>query len=94
MTAHDDLLARHRAVMPDWLALYYDHPIALASGPDGTVYVADMKSQRVLAMNSAGQLTTVAGVNGEQLAPLPYTAAKAGVHMVSKVLAITMTTSM
>lgn len=32
--------------------------------------------------------TSVAGVNGEQLAPLPYTAAKAGVHMVSKVMAI------
>ena len=32
MTAHDDLLARHRAVMPDWLTLYYDHPIALAHG--------------------------------------------------------------
>ena len=32
--------------------------------------------------------TSVAGINGEQLAPLPYTAAKAGVHMVSKVLAI------
>jgi len=32
--------------------------------------------------------TSVAGVNGEHLAPLPYTAAKAGVHMVSKVLAV------
>lgn len=32
--------------------------------------------------------TSVAGINGEHLAPLPYTAAKAGVHMVSKVLAI------
>jgi NAD(P)-dependent dehydrogenase (short-subunit alcohol dehydrogenase family) len=32
--------------------------------------------------------TSVAGVNGEHLAPLPYTAAKAGVHMVSKVMAI------
>lgn len=32
--------------------------------------------------------TSVAGVNGEHLAPLPYTAAKAGVHMVSKVFAV------
>ena len=32
--------------------------------------------------------TSVAGINGEHLAPLPYTAAKAGVHMVSKVMAI------
>lgn len=28
----DDLLARHRAVMPSWLALYYDEPIELVSG--------------------------------------------------------------
>lgn len=32
--------------------------------------------------------TSVAGINGEHLAPLPYTAAKAGVHMVSKVMAV------
>lgn len=28
----DDLLARHKAVMPSWLALYYDEPIELVSG--------------------------------------------------------------
>ncbi|MEU4805887.1 aspartate aminotransferase family protein [Actinosynnema sp. NPDC023587] len=28
---HAELLARHRAVMPDWLALYYEQPIELAS---------------------------------------------------------------
>lgn len=32
--------------------------------------------------------SSVAGVNGEQRAPLPYTAAKAGVNMASKVMAI------
>jgi NAD(P)-dependent dehydrogenase (short-subunit alcohol dehydrogenase family) len=32
--------------------------------------------------------TSVAGVNGEHLAPLPYSAAKAGVNMTSKVMAI------
>lgn len=32
--------------------------------------------------------TSVAGINGEDLAPLSYTAAKAGVHGVSKVFAI------
>ncbi len=31
--------------------------------------------------------TSVAGINGEQLAPLPYSAAKAGVHAVSRVYA-------
>ncbi|HYT09605.1 MAG TPA: aminotransferase class III-fold pyridoxal phosphate-dependent enzyme [Mycobacteriales bacterium] len=28
----DDLLARHRAVLPSWLALYYDEPIEIVSG--------------------------------------------------------------
>ncbi|GAA2676386.1 MULTISPECIES: aspartate aminotransferase family protein [Actinosynnema] len=30
--AHDELLARHRAVLPDWMTLYYDHPIEITSG--------------------------------------------------------------
>jgi 4-aminobutyrate aminotransferase len=29
---HADLLARHRAVMPQWLALYYDEPIEIVRG--------------------------------------------------------------
>lgn len=32
MNTHAQLLDRHRAVMPEWLALYYDEPIALVSG--------------------------------------------------------------
>jgi 4-aminobutyrate aminotransferase len=28
----DDLLARHRAVLPSWMALYYDEPIEIVSG--------------------------------------------------------------
>ena len=28
-----DLLARHRAVLPDWLALYYDEPIEIVARP-------------------------------------------------------------
>ncbi|MEN3310044.1 MAG: 4-aminobutyrate aminotransferase [Micromonosporaceae bacterium] len=28
----DDLLARHKAVLPDWLTLYYDEPIEIVSG--------------------------------------------------------------
>jgi 4-aminobutyrate aminotransferase len=28
---HEELLARHRAVMPNWMALYYDQPIEIAS---------------------------------------------------------------
>ncbi|MGH3320553.1 MAG: aspartate aminotransferase family protein [Streptosporangiaceae bacterium] len=29
---HADLLARHRAVLPSWLSLYYEQPIEIASG--------------------------------------------------------------
>lgn len=46
---------------------------------------------KAMARTGGGSIvnfTSVAGINGEQLAPLPYTAAKAGVHMVSKVMAI------
>jgi 4-aminobutyrate aminotransferase len=32
MTTHSDLLARHRTVLPSWLALYYEEPIALVDG--------------------------------------------------------------
>ena len=28
----DDLLARHRAVLPSWMPLYYDEPIEIVSG--------------------------------------------------------------
>ncbi|MEV6236882.1 aminotransferase class III-fold pyridoxal phosphate-dependent enzyme [Lentzea sp. NPDC051838] len=44
--AHKELLARHRAVMPKWLALYYDEPIEIASASgrrvtdrEGTTYL-------------------------------------------------------
>jgi 4-aminobutyrate aminotransferase len=30
--SHEELLARHRKVMPSWLALYYDQPIELVDG--------------------------------------------------------------
>jgi NHL repeat len=40
-------------------------PHGVAAGPDGTIYVADMKSQRVLAIDAAGRITTIAGVEGQ-----------------------------
>ncbi|MEO3853431.1 aspartate aminotransferase family protein [Acrocarpospora sp. B8E8] len=39
-----DLLARHRAVMPNWLALYYQDPIEIVSGKGNRVVDAAGKS--------------------------------------------------
>ena len=36
-----DLLARHRAVMPNWVALYYDQPIEIVRGSGRRVFDAD-----------------------------------------------------
>src|SRR5437667_5948763 len=32
-----DLVNRHRAVLPNWMALYYDHPLELVSGSGSRV---------------------------------------------------------
>jgi 4-aminobutyrate aminotransferase len=37
----DDLLGRHRAVLPDWLALYYDSPLEITHGEGRHVWDAD-----------------------------------------------------
>ncbi|WP_182886282.1 aspartate aminotransferase family protein [Microbispora sp. H10885] len=39
-----DLLARHRAVMPSWMALYYNEPIEIVGGKGNRVVDADGKS--------------------------------------------------
>ncbi|WP_068921844.1 aspartate aminotransferase family protein [Planobispora rosea] len=39
-----DLLARHRAVMPNWVALYYNEPIEIAGGKGNRVVDASGKS--------------------------------------------------
>jgi 4-aminobutyrate aminotransferase len=41
MSTHAELLARHRAVLPSWLALYYDQPIALVRGDGRRVWDAE-----------------------------------------------------
>lgn len=41
MGAHRELLERHRAVLPSWLALYYDEPIALVRGEGRRVWDAE-----------------------------------------------------
>jgi 4-aminobutyrate aminotransferase len=51
-------LVRHRAVLPQWMALYYDEPIALVDG-DGR-YVVDAEGNRYLDF-FGGILTTMTG---------------------------------
>jgi 4-aminobutyrate aminotransferase len=41
MTSGAELLARHRNVMPSWVALYYDEPIALVRGEGRRVWDSD-----------------------------------------------------
>ncbi|MEX1006064.1 MAG: aspartate aminotransferase family protein [Acidimicrobiia bacterium] len=60
MGIHSDLLARHRQVLPSWMALYYDEPISIVDG-DGR-YVTDAEGNRYLDF-FGGILTTMSGYN-------------------------------
>ncbi len=53
---HADLLARHRAVLPSWMALYYQEPIAIARGEGRHVW--DAEGNRYLDL-FGGILTTM-----------------------------------
>ncbi len=58
MGKHQDLLARHRAVLPSWMALYYDEPIAIVDGEGRHVW--DAEGNRYLDF-FGGILTTMSG---------------------------------
>jgi 4-aminobutyrate aminotransferase len=60
VAVHDELLQRHRAVLPSWLALYYEHPISLVDG-DGR-RVRDAEGNEYLDF-FGGILTTMTGYN-------------------------------
>ncbi len=60
MGKHKELLERHRKVLPSWLALYYDDPIALVDG-DGR-RVTDAEGREYLDF-FGGILTTMTGYN-------------------------------
>lgn len=67
-----------------------DYELLTATNLRGVMFCTQ-HAAKAMAATGGGSIvnfTSVAGVNGEHLAPLPYTAAKAGVHMVSKVMAI------
>jgi 4-aminobutyrate aminotransferase len=58
MGIHADLLARHRRVLPDWMALYYEQPISLVRGEGRHVW--DAEGNRYLDF-FGGILTTMTG---------------------------------
>ncbi len=60
MGIHAELHARHRQVLPSWLALYYEQPIALVDG-DGR-RVVDAEGNEYLDF-FGGILTTMTGYN-------------------------------
>jgi 4-aminobutyrate aminotransferase len=60
MGTHEDLLARHRKVLPSWMVLYYQEPIALVDG-DGR-RVTDAEGNEYLDF-FGGILTTMTGYN-------------------------------
>ncbi|HZD64828.1 MAG TPA: aspartate aminotransferase family protein [Acidimicrobiales bacterium] len=60
MSAHADLLARHRRVLPSWLSLYYDEPIELVDGQG--CRVTDGEGRSYLDF-FGGILTTMCGHN-------------------------------
>ncbi|HVX45084.1 MAG TPA: aspartate aminotransferase family protein [Mycobacteriales bacterium] len=55
---HRELLERHRAVLPSWMALYYDEPIELVSGSGR--HVTDAEGRTYLDF-FGGILTTMTG---------------------------------
>jgi 4-aminobutyrate aminotransferase len=64
MSRHEELLARHRAVLPQWIGLTYDRPISLVSG-NGR-HVTDAEGNRYLDF-FGGILTTSIGHDIEEI---------------------------
>ncbi len=60
MATHSELLARHRKVLPEWMALYYKDPISIVDG-EGR-HVVDAEGNRYLDF-FGGILTTMTGYN-------------------------------
>lgn len=76
-TTHAELLARHRAVMPSWLSLYYERPIALVEGKG--CYVWDAEGNRYLDF-FGGILTTMIGHSNPEVTEALYEQAGRVLH--------------
>lgn len=77
LTAHAELLARHKAVLPAWLALYYDQPIALVDGEGRRV--TDAEGVTYLDF-FGGILTTMTGYNVPEIVAAVKAQAEKMVH--------------
>ena len=77
MNQHAELLARHKAVLPSWLALYYDDPIEIVSG-EGR-HVVDGEGTRYLDL-FGGILTTMTGHNVPEVTQAIQTQAERMLH--------------
>lgn len=77
MNQHAELLARHKAVLPSWLALYYDDPIEIVSG-EGR-HVVDGEGNRYLDL-FGGILTTMTGHNVPEVTQAIQTQAERMLH--------------
>lgn len=64
MPTHAELLARHKAVTPSWLALYYEDPISIVRGEGRHVW--DAEGNKYLDF-FGGILTTMTGYNVPQV---------------------------
>ena len=73
---HTDLLARHKYVMPSWLALYYDEPIEIVSGAGRRV--TDGRGREYLDF-FAGILTNMLGYGVPEVRDAIKAQADAGV---------------
>jgi 4-aminobutyrate aminotransferase len=77
MSEHADLLARHRRVIPAWVALYYEQPIELVTGKDW--WVTDAEGNTYLDF-FGGILTTSIGYNVDEFVDAVRTQAGRIVH--------------
>ncbi len=77
MPEHADLLARHRQVLPSWMALYYDEPVALVEGHGR--HVTDAEGNRYLDF-FGGILTTMTGYDVPEVVDAIRTQAGRMIH--------------